>query len=315
MPDATNNGSNPSDSPPPTTDRSPDDHKPARDTMKTIVLKLGGAVCLRPETLDALTVSLRAMLAAGIRPVLVHGGGPQLDKEIQALGEAVVKHHGLRYTSEQAAAVVERVLDGIGAEVTAALRHAGLPAVHLGAAARLVRAETKALPDGFDLGRVGSFRGIDATALAQATVAAGAPTACIPVITPVGYDADGPLNVNADEAAAGIAAAIKADRLFLATDVPAVLDADGKPLGTIDEAQAAALIMDGAAEGGMIPKLMASLSALEGGVRDVMVTEPTAESLAACVLRTPKVGTRILVSPKIRISFKQDTVQVHPVEA
>lgn len=278
--------------------------------MKTIVLKLGGAVCLRPETLEALTTGLRDMLAAGIKPVLVHGGGPQLDTAIQALGEPVVKHQGLRYTSKAAAAVVERELDQIGMQLTAALRENGIPARHVGTDGRSVQAQVKKLPDGYDLGRVGTFDAIEASAFVDTD-----DEVTVPVITPVGFDEEGPLNVNADEAAAGIAAALRADRLFLATDVPNVRDGDGKALSDIDEAAAAALILDGAAQGGMIPKLMAALSALEGGVADVLITTPEPAAICVAMEPAPGVGTVIKASASIRITFKADTIQVHPVEA
>lgn len=283
--------------------------------MKTIVLKLGGAVCLRPETLEALTTGLVKMIESGYSPVLVHGGGPQLDKAIQALGEPVVKHQGLRYTSTAAASVVERELDAIGQELTEALKRQGLPAVHFGTGLRLVKATTKRLPDGTDLGRVGDFRAVDASLIRQATATVAGCGPCIPVITPVGFDAEGPLNVNADEAAAGIAAKIGAERLFLATDVPFVRDAEGVDLRSLDEESAAALIMDGSARDGMVPKLMASLAALDGGVDGVLVTLPDAMSLTEAVAEHPKVGTWIKATRTVRLTFGERTVEVHSVEA
>lgn len=283
--------------------------------MKTIVLKLGGAVCLRPDTLEALTHGLQKMLDAGYQPVLVHGGGPQLDKAIQALGEPVVKHKGLRYTSKAAAAVVARELDAIGAELTSALKRGGVPAVHLGTGLKIVKARPKRLPDGYDLGRVGTFFALDAGLVRQATATCSDARPCIPVITPVGFDAEGPLNVNADEAAASIAAALGADRLFLGTDVPNIRDLDGEPVHDIDEAEAAALIIDGAAEGGMIPKLMSALSALESGVTDVLVTTPTRAAFEAAVAKKPRLGTWIKATHDVRISFGHDRVEVHQVEA
>lgn len=300
----------------PTPTPAPNDHHPSeRGTMKTIVLKLGGAVCLRPETLEALTEGLAKMLAAGYQPVLVHGGGPQLDKAIQALGEPVVKHKGLRYTSKAAAAIVERELDAIGAALTEALQEAGLPAVHFGTDLRLVSARPKRLPDGYDLGRVGSYDAFDAGLLSRAIANENGTRSCIPIITPVGFDDEGPLNVNADEAAAAIASSIKADRLFMATDVPNIRDGGGMPLRDIDESDAAELIIGGAAQGGMVPKLMAALSALQGGVPGVLVTMPTLESLEAAIADKPPVGTWIKATHTVRISFGQDTVKVHQVEA
>lgn len=271
--------------------------------MSTYVIKLGGAVCLQDETLQALAVGLKKLVDEGHQPVLVHGGGPQIDRAISSLGEPVVKHKGLRRTTVPMMAVVKKELDKIGALLAAALWDRGVNTVHLGSTNRMLAAKTKTLPDGFDLGRVGTFEGIhiddilkDGRDSIMDAEQDATPDYRVPIVTPVGFDADGPLNINADEAAAAIAAAIGAKRLLLATDVDAIRGAEGEDLRRIDEATAAALIFEGVAEGGMVPKLMSALSALEAGVGSVVVGRLGGEALAALKDEKPETGTVVTVT-------------------
>jgi acetylglutamate kinase len=282
--------------------------------MKTYVIKLGGAVCLQEETLEALAKGLKRLVDEGHLPIVVHGGGPQIDKAISELGEEVVKHKGLRRTSPEMMAVVKRELDNIGAQLAAALWDRGVNTVHVGSTNRVLAARTKAMPDGFDLQRVGTFEGIhvddlvkdspelsmhrsDKTAELQTTYR-------VPIVTPVGFDEHGPLNINADEAGAAIAAAVGAERLLLATDVDAILGAEKEPLRSIDEATAAALIMEGVAEGGMVPKLMSALSALEAGVSSVVVGRLGGDGYSVLIDETPREGTVVTVTTSPRKVFQ-----------
>lgn len=270
--------------------------------MSTYVIKLGGAVCLQDETLQALAVGLKELVAKGHQPVLVHGGGPQIDKAISALGEPVVKHKGLRRTTRPMMAVVKKELDNIGALLAASLWDRGVNTVHIGSTNRMLAAKPKTLPDGFDLGRVGTFEGIHIDDILKDghefmdTDQQNTPNYRVPIVTPVGFDKDGPLNINADEAAAAIAAAIGAKRLLLATDVDAIRGAEGEDLKRIDEATAAALIIEGVAEGGMVPKLMSALSALEAGVGSVVVGRLGGEELAGLKDETLESGTVVTVT-------------------
>lgn len=275
-----------------------------------ILVKLGGAVCLLDETLDALAEGLEAMIHAGMRPVLVHGGGPQLDAALKGLGETVVKHKGLRYTSEAAAAVVQRELDRIGSEIATRLTARGLAATHVPTAAGVVAATPKVLDDGFELGRVGAVANVHAAAI-QKSFQADDGGIAVPVVTPVGTDGFGPLNVNADEAAAAIAGALAATRLVLGTDVPYVLDGSGDAVRAVTIKDADKLIDDGAAKGGMIPKLRAATTALGLGVGDVVITRVDREVLLRLVHPIPDVGT--LVSPNSqRVALAAGTLM--PVE-
>jgi acetylglutamate kinase len=253
--------------------------------MVTIVLKLGGAVCLDPATLATVAQEIRGLQGAGHQVVLVHGGGPQLDAAIADLGETVVKIDGLRVTSKAAAKVVLQVMDGIGKELTRQLGDAGIKAHHVPAAAEGFQASVKRSDKG-DLGRVGTVQRFTA-----ATRIAGA--AEVAVVTPVGFDAQGPLNVNADEGACAVAMALRAKWLVLGTDVSAVRGAEGEPLAKLTPKSARKLIADSTAVGGMIPKLSSAVAALSGGVGKVLVTKVQPGLLQDAILRGKVQGTLV----------------------
>ncbi len=245
-----------------------------------IVLKIGGNVLLDPAQLRSITSEVGALQKAGHQLLLVHGGGPQLDAAIAELGEAVQKIDGLRVTSVPAAAVVQRVLDGIGADLAAKLVAAGLPAAHVPSTARCLAARVKSEP----LGRVGS---VIKFAPPKKQLPVG-----IPVVTPVGFDAAGPLNVNADEGAAAVAVWAGADLLVLATDVSAVRGANGQDLKRLTPPQARAL-MGSAAKGGMIPKLGNAIEAIQSGVRRVLITKLEPGLVVAAAAGKPTPGTLV----------------------
>lgn len=253
--------------------------------MVTIVLKLGGAVCLEPATLAAVADEIKALQAAGHSVVLVHGGGPQLDAAIGKLGEAPVKIDGLRVTSKAAAKVVLDVMDAIGKDLTAQLNAAGIKAHHVPGVAEGLQASVKKSDKG-DLGRVGTVQRF--TAQHRIIGAQG-----VAVVTPVGFDAQGPLNVNADEGAAFVATALRAKWLILGTDVTAVRGAEGEPLAKLTPKAARKLIADSTASGGMIPKLTSAVAALSGGVAKVLVTKVQPGLLVDAVVRGKVQGTLV----------------------
>jgi acetylglutamate kinase len=253
--------------------------------MVTVVLKLGGSVCLDPSQVDAVAQEVRGLQAAGHAAVLVHGGGPQLDRALAALGEPVEKIDGLRVTSRPAAKVVLGVMDDIGKELCRQLNAAGVKAHHVPAVAEGFQATPKRSEKG-DLGRVGTV-----TRFAAAQRVAGAEG--VAVVTPVGFDAQGPLNVNADEGAAAVATALRAKWLVLATDVAAVRGAGGEPLSRLTPRSARKLIADSTASGGMIPKLTSAVSALSGGVSKVLVTRVQPGVLVEAVVHGRPQGTLV----------------------
>ena len=254
--------------------------------MVTIVLKLGGAVCLEPATLAAVADEVRALQGAGHTVVLVHGGGPQLDAAIAQLGEPTVKIDGLRVTSKAAAKVVLDVMEGIGKELAAQLNASGVKAHHVPAVAEGFNATVKKSDKG-DLGRVGSVSRF--TAQHRIVGVQGS----VAVVTPVGFDAQGPLNVNADEGACAVATALRSKWLVLGTDVSAVRGAEGEPLSRLTPKAARKLIADNTASGGMIPKLSSAVAALSGGVGKVLVTKVQPGLLQDAILRNKVQGTLV----------------------
>jgi acetylglutamate kinase len=248
-----------------------------------IVLKVGGNVILDESQVAALASEIRVLLSRGCRVTVVHGGGPQLDAALTALGGTVEKVDGLRVTSPAAANVVQETLDAIGWSLCAALRDADVPATHVPSASHLFRATVKDAR----LGRVGTVSSCRA-----------APLRGVAVITPVGFDPIGPLNLNADEGAAAVAKSLKADWLVLATDVAAVRDGHGNDLERLTRASAQALI-GGAAKGGMIPKLQNALDALAGGVRHVLIARISPGALVAAILDGRPHGTLVEDSAQV----------------
>jgi acetylglutamate kinase len=246
-----------------------------------IVIKVGGNVVDDPASVRTLAQEIHALLAHRHEVLVVHGGGPQLDEALAGLGEPLEKVDGLRVTSRRAADVVLRVLDALGADLVRALAQQGVPARHEKAREGRFRARVKDPR----LGRVG-------TAGAVLLPTAGG----VPVLTPVGFDDEGPLNLNADEGAAAVAIAWKADWLVLATDVAAVRDAAGVDVASLTP-EGARELLKGAAKGGMIPKLQNALQALEGGVQRVLVTKVGPGILQDAVLKGIPHGT--LVARKV----------------
>jgi acetylglutamate kinase len=249
----------------------------------TTVLKLGGSI-LEPDPQPAhapgpsagLVAAIAAAHAAGERLALVHGGGKSLTALLARLGIATEFRRGLRVTTPAVLQAAVMALAGeVNTELVAALNAAGVPAVGLtGVDAGAVRARS----DDPDLGAVGAVSGAEAR-LWQGLMAIG----YVPVLASIAPDARGGLlNVNADQFAAAVAAALAAARLLFVTDVEGVLDARGAPLAAASLAELARLSAQGALHGGMLPKADACRAALQAGVGEVRIVG------AAAALRLPE---------------------------
>src|SRR5438105_4224091 len=227
----------------------------------TLVIKLGGATF---DGAGAPLEEVAALVRAGMRVVLVHGGGPLITQWLERLGVQTQFQDGVRVTDEQGLEVATMVLRGlVNTGVVAGLARQGVSAMGLsGADGGLLRARRRP-----ELGLVGEVEKVDAAAL-QLLLDRGV----VPVIAPLGLDAAGTLlNINADMAAAAVATALGADAaLFLTdvpgvcTDVPGVCDADGVAMPHLDRTEVERLIASGVISGGMIPKVRACLDALRG---------------------------------------------------
>ncbi len=249
---------------------------------QTVVIKYGGHAMADEGLAEGFAKDVVLLKHLGIRPVIVHGGGPQIGRLLERLGIQSRFEDGLRVTDGETMEAVEMVLSGsINKSIVRAINKAGGKAVGLsGSDAGLLRAiratRTVRDPDSHlekivNLGHVGEPDGIDPSVL---NALASAPDGFIPVVAPVGTGSDGErYNINADTAAGALAEALGASRLMLLTDVEGVLSDTGKLLREIRRDEIAQLIEDGTATGGMIPKLETAARAVNHGVGAVVILD------------------------------------------
>jgi acetylglutamate kinase len=256
---------------------------------KTIVIKYGGNAMVEEHLKEGFARDVILMKYIGLNPVVVHGGGPQIGKVLEAMGIETRFEQGMRVTDARTMDVVEMVLGGkVNKEIVANInRHGGRAVGLTGKDGNLITArklEMKAVnpdtltPEIIDIGMVGEVAGINPAiiiSLEQANF--------IPVIAPVGVDESGrTYNINADLVAGKVAGALQAEKLILLTDVEGVRDKSGKLLNTIDIAEVQGLIDDGTIVGGMIPKVTCCLDAVAAGVKKTHIIDGRMEH--ACLL-------------------------------
>lgn len=264
-----------------------------RYTGKTIVVKFGGHAMVDPALTESFAADIALLRQVGMRPIVVHGGGPQIAQMLERLNVSTKAVDGLRITDEPTMEIVEMVLAGkINKDVVTALNKAGGTAVGLsGKDGRLLLAEKVQRDDGVDLGFVGQPKHVN-TAVIEAIRDAG----LIPVIAPIGVDENGQAyNINADTAAGAIAAALKAERLIMLTDVDGVKDKAGELVSEIRRADIAGLVEDGTVSGGMIPKLEMCAAAVTSGVGAAVIQNGTVKHVLLLELLT-EYGAGTLVS-------------------
>ena len=238
-----------------------------RHAGATIVVKFGGHAMSTPELTAEFAKDIVLLRQVGLQPVVVHGGGPQIGSMLERLGIETVFKDGLRVSDMETVGVAEMVLSGaINKAIVSAINCAGGRAVGLsGRDARLITAA----PKDADLGFTGVPVGTDVGVVETLTEAG-----FIPVVSPISADEAGDgYNINADTAAGTLAAALGARRLLLMTDVAGVLSREGELLTDLSVDDVRALIADGTAKGGMIPKLETAVEAVEGGVDAVVVLD------------------------------------------
>jgi len=236
---------------------------------RTIVIKFGGHAMGDANLTREFANDVVLLKQFGIRPVIVHGGGPQIGSMLERLDIKSTFVDGLRVSDMETVGVAEMVLSGaINKSIVAAINEAGGRAVGLsGRDAGLITA--KAVNP--DLGFAGEPVTTDISVL---DVLAAADPGFIPVVSPISGGASGAsFNVNADQAAGVLAGALNASRLMLLTDVEGVMDKDKNLLTDLSAQDARALIDNGAAQGGMIPKLNTAIAAVEAGVDAVVILD------------------------------------------
>ncbi|MDJ0851088.1 MAG: acetylglutamate kinase [Myxococcota bacterium] len=237
---------------------------------KTIVIKYGGSAMSDADLRASFAVDVVLLKYIGLRPVIVHGGGPQIGATLKRLGKETVFVDGLRVTDDETMEVVEMVLGGkVNREIVALVQQGGARSIGLtGSDGDMIRV-TQRLEDDRDLGRVGRVVAVDPAPIRAVTEAG-----FVPVIAPIGVDSEGVThNVNADEAAGAIAAALEAEKLILLTDVEGVRDAGGELVPQLGAEEAEKLVAEGTIREGMIPKVRCCLDSLRKGVRGAHVID------------------------------------------
>lgn len=278
-----------------------------RYSGKTILVKFGGHAMGEADYVSAFASDIALLDQVGARPVVVHGGGPQIGAMLDKLDIESNFVDGLRVTDEATISVVEMVLaGGINKALVAALASAGGRAVGVSGkdggliTARKLSAKAKKTDstthDAIDLGFVGEPSEIDVTVLDALME-----HHLIPVVAPVGSGTDGKTyNINADTAAGAIAAALNAKRMLMLTDVAGVLDKKGNLIPALTVSEAEALVCDGTVTGGMIPKIMTCVDAVRCGAEAAVIMDGRAPHALLVELFTEHgMGTMIKADEKL----------------
>lgn len=270
---------------------------------KTVVVKYGGHAMTDPKLKESFAKDIVLLDYIGLNPVIVHGGGPQIDEMLDKMHIESKFHQGMRITDRETMDVVEMVLAGdINKDIVSLINRHGGKAVGLsGRDGGLIKAKKlpkeKIIGNGdskkderIDLGRVGSVKEVDVSVLQ--TLEQGR---FIAVIAPVGFDEKGdPLNINADLVAGALAASLKAEKLVLLTDIEGVKDKSGALMSSINKSDARKMVEGGVITGGMIPKIDCALKAVEDGVKSAHIIDGRVQHAVLLEIFTDKgVGTVI----------------------
>lgn len=265
---------------------------------KTIVIKYGGNAMTEERLKEGFARDVILLKLVGMNPVVVHGGGPQIDDALKKVGKAGTFIQGMRVTDEETMEVVEWVLGGeVQQDIVMLINRFGGQAVGLtGKDGGLIHARKMMMPnkdkpgDFLDIGFVGEIDSIN-----PAVVKALQDDAFIPVISPIGFSEDGQAyNINADLVAGKMAEILKAEKLVLMTNIPGVMDKEGSLLTDLTAKEIDALFADGTISGGMLPKISSALDAARSGVNSVHIIDGRIEhSLLLEILTEQAFGTMI----------------------
>ncbi len=244
---------------------------------KTIVIKYGGNAMTDPGLQQDFAEDVVLLKLVGLNPVVVHGGGPQIDEALARVGKKGTFVQGMRVTDAETMEVVEWVLAGqVQQDIVGLINAAGGKAVGLtGRDGGLIRARKMKMVDlkdptiEHDVGQVGEIESID-----PSVVKALQDDQFIPVISPLGFGKDNEnYNINADVVAGKLAEVLKAEKLMMLTNTPGVLDKDGRLLTNLTAREIDALFADGTISGGMLPKIGSALDAARNGVNAVHIID------------------------------------------
>lgn len=266
---------------------------------KTLVIKYGGNAMTDERLKDSFARDVVLLKLVGMNPVVVHGGGPQIEQLLARIGKKGEFIQGMRVTDAETMSVVEMVLGGqVNKEIVNLINRHGGKAVGLtgkdaGGFIRARRMRLRQRDDGeslIDIGQVGEVSAID-PAIIQFLDRGD----FIPVIAPIGVDEEGQTyNINADLVAGKLAEVLRAEKLVLMTNTPGVLDKNGNLLTGLTPSRIDELVADGTLSGGMLPKIASALEAARNGVRSVHIIDGrVAHALLVEILTDHGVGTMI----------------------
>ena len=266
---------------------------------KTIVIKYGGNAMTDPHLKECFAQDVVLLKLVGLNPVVVHGGGPQIESLLARVGKKGEFVQGMRVTDAETMEVVEMVLGGqVNKEIVNLINQAGGKAVGLtGKDASFIRAKKLLMQkldapagDLIDVGQVGEITSIDPSLISFLDKGD-----FIPVIAPIGVGEEGETyNINADVVAGKLAEILKAEKLVLLTNTPGVLDKAGNLLTGLTPRQIDDLVADGTLSGGMLPKIGSALDAARNGVKSVHIIDGRVEHcLLLEILTDHGVGTMI----------------------
>ncbi len=265
---------------------------------KTIVVKYGGNAMTEPALQKSFAHDVVLLKLVGMNPVVVHGGGPQIEAMLKQIGKKGEFVQGMRVTDAETMDVVEMVLGGaVNKDIVTLINQAGGKAVGLtGQDGAFIHAKKMLLADKdrpeqmLDIGQVGEIDAID-----PKVIFALEQGGFIPVVAPIGVGSNGEsFNINADLVAGKLAEILKAEKLVLLTNTPGVLDKDGKLLTGLTPRRIDELFADGTLSGGMLPKISSALDAARSGVKSVHIIDGRVEhALLLEILTDEGVGTLI----------------------
>ncbi len=267
----------------------------------TIVIKYGGNAMTHDDLKRAFARDVILMKVVGMNPIVVHGGGPQIEELLGRLNIDTRFVGGMRVTNKETMDVVQMVLGGlVNKEIVSLINDNGGMAVGVtGKDGNLIRArrmeltetnESSAVSESIDIGQVGEVESIN-----HAVLESLMDRDFIPVVAPIGVGQNGEsLNINADLVASGIAQHIGAEKLVLITNTPGILDGNNDTIASLSRKKAALLISQGVIEGGMLPKARCALDAVEGGVQSAHIIDGRVpHALLLEVLTDSGIGTLI----------------------
>lgn len=270
-----------------------------RYSGKTMVIKYGGHAMIDEELKESFAQDIVLLKFIGINPVIVHGGGPQINDLLKRLNIQSQFVRGMRVTDQSTMDVVEMVLGKINKEIVSLISRHGGKAVGLSGkdgdlilASKLsVTTEEGGKRSKVDIGLVGDVRAVNPTVIETLDR-----SDFIPVIAPVGFGGNGETyNINADVVAGKIAEALRAEKLILLTDVQGIKGSDGNVISTLDAEQANELVRQGIIDGGMIPKVECCIDALRGGAQKTHIVDGRVKHAVLLEIFTHEgVGTQVI---------------------